>query len=321
MIFANSLRGFKAFLGKSADGCADFSHVTAFVACFLLPVVARRSVLAVARAIRSEFRDAGNLLRFLGGSSSPAVLLAAAQQRLLDDAHQRDKRLHLLLIDSTQHDTRASTVRTLTPAATPRAARPGPRASRRRPTRRPATPSSSPCCCAPAARASPTGCPSTPKNTANSAAGSTRPRPTSPPNSLLIFLLRTAYRSWSWATPPSRPSRSARPAPSGIITGSCPSTPSACLAGPQAATPEGAVAGRTPEGIRLPQDVIQAGPGRTGGDGVRELGPGPVEQTPESVLGPQTDSGRPLRGRGGAAVLESRRNPRRRQRESWCRRC
>jgi hypothetical protein len=102
MIFANSLRGFKSFLGKSADGCADFGHVVAFVAVVLLPAVSRRSVLAVGRAIRSEVRDAGNLLRFLGGSRSPAVLLACAQQRLLDDAHQRDKRLHLLLIDSTQ---------------------------------------------------------------------------------------------------------------------------------------------------------------------------------------------------------------------------
>src|SRR2546430_3135174 len=31
------------------------------------------------------------------------TLFRSAQQRLLDDAHQRDKRLHLLLIDSTQH--------------------------------------------------------------------------------------------------------------------------------------------------------------------------------------------------------------------------
>jgi hypothetical protein len=103
MIFANSLRGFKSFLGKTADGCADFGHVVAFVTAVLLPVVARRSVLAVGRAVRSELRDAGNLLRFLGGSNSPRVLLAAAQRRLLDEAHQRDKRLHLLLIDSTQH--------------------------------------------------------------------------------------------------------------------------------------------------------------------------------------------------------------------------
>jgi hypothetical protein len=103
MIFANSLRGFKSFLGKTADECVDFGHVVAFVAGVLLPAVARRSVHAAGRAIRSELRDAGNLLRFLGGSNSPAVLLAAAQQRLLDDAYQCDKRRHLLLIDSTQH--------------------------------------------------------------------------------------------------------------------------------------------------------------------------------------------------------------------------
>jgi hypothetical protein len=117
MIFATSLPGFKAFLGKTAEQCVDFNHVVAFVACVLLPTVARRSVHAAARAVRGEARDAGNLLRFLGGSRSPAVLLAAAQQRLLDDtrprdrrphrllddARPRDPRLHLLLVDSTQH--------------------------------------------------------------------------------------------------------------------------------------------------------------------------------------------------------------------------
>jgi hypothetical protein len=103
MIFATSLPGFKSFLGKALDECLDSYHVVAFVACILLPQVARRSVFAVGRAIRSELRDSANLLRFLGGSVWPAVLLAAAQQRLLDEAHCRDKRLHLLLIDSTQH--------------------------------------------------------------------------------------------------------------------------------------------------------------------------------------------------------------------------
>jgi hypothetical protein len=102
MIFATSLPGFKSFLGKAADGCADFGHVVAFVAAVLLPAVARRSVHAAGRAVRSELRDAGNLLRFLGGSRSSCVLLAAAQQRLLDEAHQRDQRLHLLVLDSTQ---------------------------------------------------------------------------------------------------------------------------------------------------------------------------------------------------------------------------
>ena len=103
MTFANSLPGFKAFLGQAADGCPDFGHVVAFVATILPPTAARRSVHAAGRAVRSELRDAGNLLRFLGGSRSPAVLLAAARQALLEQARQRDKRLHLLVLDSTQH--------------------------------------------------------------------------------------------------------------------------------------------------------------------------------------------------------------------------
>ena len=103
MIFATSLPGFKVFLGNAAQECADFPHCVAFVCCILLPVVARRSVKAASRAVRSELRDAGNLLRFLGGSSSPNALLFAAQDRLLDEARRRAECLHLLLIDSTQH--------------------------------------------------------------------------------------------------------------------------------------------------------------------------------------------------------------------------
>jgi hypothetical protein len=102
MIFATSLPGFKSFLGQAADRAADFGHVVAFVACFILPA-ARRSVKAAARSVRSEFRDAGNLLRFLGGSRSPSVLLAAAQTRLLRDRREGAGRLHLLILDSTQH--------------------------------------------------------------------------------------------------------------------------------------------------------------------------------------------------------------------------
>lgn len=101
MIFANSLPGFKSFLGQTARCCTDFGHVTAFVACLLLPAVARRSVKAAARSVRSDLRDAGNLLRFLGGSRSPGVLLAWAQQRLLDDAGTQRARLHLLVLDAT----------------------------------------------------------------------------------------------------------------------------------------------------------------------------------------------------------------------------
>src|SRR5262245_3918339 len=103
MIFATSLPGFKSFLGKAASDCADFSHVIAFVACILLPSVARRSVKAASRSIRSDLRDGGNLLRFLTGSRSPSALLACAQQRLLDDTRRRRDRLHLLVLDSTQH--------------------------------------------------------------------------------------------------------------------------------------------------------------------------------------------------------------------------
>jgi hypothetical protein len=103
MIFANSLPGFKAFLGKSAGACSDFGHVVAFVSCILLPAVARRSVKAAARSVRGDLRDAGNLLRFLANSDSPEALLAAAQRRLLDDARGQRDRLHLLVLDSTSH--------------------------------------------------------------------------------------------------------------------------------------------------------------------------------------------------------------------------
>src|SRR5215211_5020486 len=102
MIFPSSLPRFKAFLGQAARDCPDFSCCVLFVTCFLLPT-ARRSVSAAARAVRGDLRNAGYLLRFLGGSRSPACLLAAAQQRLLGDAARRSAALHVLVIDSTQH--------------------------------------------------------------------------------------------------------------------------------------------------------------------------------------------------------------------------
>jgi Transposase DDE domain len=102
MIFSSSLPGFKTFLGRKASSCADFSCCLLLVTGFLLPA-ARRSVKAAARSIRDDFRHPGRLLHFLLGSNSPACLLAAAQSRLLDQARQRTDRLHLLLIDSTQH--------------------------------------------------------------------------------------------------------------------------------------------------------------------------------------------------------------------------
>jgi Transposase DDE domain len=102
MIFATSLPGFKAFLGRTASSCADFSCCLLLVVGFLLPA-AKRSVKAAARSIRDDCRDPGRLLHFLLGSNSPAGLLAAAQHRLLHDARERSDRLHLLLLDSTQH--------------------------------------------------------------------------------------------------------------------------------------------------------------------------------------------------------------------------
>jgi hypothetical protein len=102
MIFANSLPGFKAFLGRKASSCADFSCCLLLVTGFLLPA-AKRSVKAAARSVRDDFRDPGRLLHFLLGSNSPAALLAAAQHRLLHDCRERSQRLHLLVLDSTQH--------------------------------------------------------------------------------------------------------------------------------------------------------------------------------------------------------------------------
>jgi hypothetical protein len=64
---------------------------------------ARRSVAAAARSILSDIRDAGWLLRWLGSSSAPAALLAAAQYQLLVAASYCPDRLHVLAIDSTQH--------------------------------------------------------------------------------------------------------------------------------------------------------------------------------------------------------------------------
>jgi hypothetical protein len=102
MIFSSSLPGFKSFLGRKASSCSDFTCCVLLVTGFLLPA-AKRSVKAAARSIRDDSRDPGRLLHFLLGSNSPACLLAAAQHRLSHDARERSDRLHLLLIDSTQH--------------------------------------------------------------------------------------------------------------------------------------------------------------------------------------------------------------------------
>lgn len=102
MIFSSSLPGFKSFLGRKASACADFACCLLLVVGFLLPA-AKRSVKAAASSIRDDIRDPGRLLHFLLGSNSPAQLLAAAQHRLLEQARQRSDRLHLLLLDATQH--------------------------------------------------------------------------------------------------------------------------------------------------------------------------------------------------------------------------
>src|SRR5436190_23443780 len=102
MIFSSSLPDFKALPGRKASSCADFTCCLLLVTGFLLPA-AKRSVKAAARCIRDDCRDPGRLLHFLMGSNSPACLLAAAQRRLLFDVRQRTDRLHLLLLDSTQH--------------------------------------------------------------------------------------------------------------------------------------------------------------------------------------------------------------------------
>ncbi len=102
MIFATSLPQFKALLGGFVCKASDLACCLLFVTSFLLPAC-RRSVSAAARSVLLETRHAGWLLRWLGSSNAPAALLAAAQRRLLDCDRQASDRLHLLLLDSTQH--------------------------------------------------------------------------------------------------------------------------------------------------------------------------------------------------------------------------
>lgn len=89
-------------MGRKASACSDFSCCLLLVVGFLLPA-AKRSVKAAASSLRDDVRDPGRLLHFLLGSNSPAHLLAAAQHRLMDQARERSDRLHLVLLDSTQH--------------------------------------------------------------------------------------------------------------------------------------------------------------------------------------------------------------------------
>jgi Transposase DDE domain len=102
MIFATSLPRFKAFLGDLACKSTDWACCLLFITPFLLPVC-RRSVAAAARSILNDVRDAGWLLRWLGSSTAPAALLAAAQVQLLHAARDQADRLHVVAIDSTMH--------------------------------------------------------------------------------------------------------------------------------------------------------------------------------------------------------------------------
>src|SRR5262249_18774746 len=102
MIFSTSLPRFKTFLGPCAVKRTDLTSCLLLVTPFLLPL-ARRSVAAAARSLLGDIRNAGWLLRWLGSSSAPAALLAAAQQQLLVAARYAPDRLHVLILDSTQH--------------------------------------------------------------------------------------------------------------------------------------------------------------------------------------------------------------------------
>ncbi len=102
MIFASSLPRFKSFLGNFVCKSSDLSCCLLFITPFILPTC-RRSVAAAARSVLDDVRNAGWLLRWLGGSSAPAALLAAAQHQLLLAARDHADRLHVLAIDSTMH--------------------------------------------------------------------------------------------------------------------------------------------------------------------------------------------------------------------------
>jgi hypothetical protein len=102
MIFTTSLPRFKTFFGNFAGKPTDLTCCLLFIVPFLLPCC-RRSVAAAARSVLDDVRDAGWLLRWLGGSTAPAALLAGAQDQLLQAARDQAQRLHVLAIDSTMH--------------------------------------------------------------------------------------------------------------------------------------------------------------------------------------------------------------------------
>lgn len=102
MIFSTSLPRFKSFLGETSCKATDVGCCLLFLSAFLLPA-ARRSVASAARSVLEDARNAGWLLRWLGWSSAPQALLAAAQYQLQVAAATAPNRLHVLVLDSTQH--------------------------------------------------------------------------------------------------------------------------------------------------------------------------------------------------------------------------
>ncbi len=88
------------FSGKSSDWACSLLFITSFSSAHV-PTFCRRCRL---RSILHDIRDAGWLLRWLGGSTAPAALLAAAREPALAllPATGAD-RLHILAIDSTMH--------------------------------------------------------------------------------------------------------------------------------------------------------------------------------------------------------------------------
>ena len=290
MIFANSLPGFKTFLGKTASACADFSHVVASVACVLLPTVVRRSVQAASRSVCADLRDAGNLLRFLGGSRSPATLLAAAQQRLLHEARRQRDRLHIVVLDSTQigqegvHAENTYSCRNTNP-------RP------RKSTRKQKKAAKRSChCFVFALLLTPCGL----------------RIPSWLPFYTQEYCERRGWRHQTQADLAARLLRElplARSVPLVVVGDTafeakqvrqacrqrnagrgCPAQPGAAAGGGEA-TRQGPVAGRIAVGVRLSSRGVPAGRGAAGPDGSRQREPASVEQARTRVLGPPTDGG------------------------------
>jgi hypothetical protein len=102
MIFSTSLPRFKRFVADFPGKSSDLSCCLLLLSSFILPA-ARRSVASASRSVLTDVRNAGWLLRWLGGSPAPAALLAVAQLQLETIARQAAGRLHVLAIDSTCH--------------------------------------------------------------------------------------------------------------------------------------------------------------------------------------------------------------------------